>query len=168
MPRSALDNAAVDHSVAIRDLGGLLERLTAGPPGTRHRVPEDIRGEARITAQGVPVSDSAGYVYMCPDCGGPLRKIDEEGLPPTFERYRCMVGHSWSPESLLFNTNETLEGAVWAAIRLFRQRANLLTSQAGRERRAHRERSATHYDEQASEALAHAQRLQEVVLKKDP
>src|SRR5262249_15739606 len=144
MPQSALENVSVDYSIPLKDMAKLLERLVAeqapGPVG----IPEGLHREARIAAGGGPgpatgdVRDMGDVRYMCRDCGGPLERIEDEALAARVERYRCMVGHAWSANSLLSATTDDLEGAIWAAIRLFRQRSNLLASHAAQERRLHR------------------------------
>lgn len=161
MPQSAIDNVPVDHRLALKDMGEVLKRLVREPAGASSPVPDDLLKEARISAQGVPVSQPFPRTppeYMCPDCGGPLHK---EGAPgEQLDRYRCLVGHGWGASTLLSGTNDQLESTVWAAIRLFRQRAQLLSTRAGRELQAGRERTAYHYREQAEESLGHARRLQ--------
>jgi two-component system chemotaxis response regulator CheB len=163
MPRSALDNVEVDHKAPLKELGGLLQQLVAQPAGASPPVPREIREEARFAATAVPVADP-DVKYMCPDCGGPLTRItEEEGRADRLERYRCMVGHAWSMESLLSGTDQALESAIWAAIRLFRQRSHLLASREEREREGGRLNSALHYREQVRESLEHARQLQELV-----
>ena len=164
MPQSAAVNVELDHRVAARDMGRLIERLVVEPAGPSPAVPREIAEEARTAARGVPVA-SPEVVYTCPDCGGPLQRAGQDSREGV-ERYRCIVGHAWSAESLLSNTNETLEVSIWAAIRLFRQRAHLLASRAERERENGRARAAGHYDEQTRESLEHARQLQELVMRR--
>jgi two-component system chemotaxis response regulator CheB len=162
MPRSALDNVEVDHKAPLKDMGKLLHRLAAEPAGASPPVPREIREEARFAATGVPVGDP-DVKYMCPDCGGPLERIAEEGEAESLERYRCIVGHAWSAESLLSGTSRSLETAIWAAIRLLRQRSHLLASRAEREREGGRLSWARHYRDQVQESLAHTRKLQELL-----
>ena len=166
MPQSAIDNVPVDHRSALKDMGELLKRLAHEAAGASPPVPDDLLKEARISAQGVPVSQPFPRTppeYMCPDCGGPLHK---EGAPgEQLDRYRCLVGHAWGASTLLAGTNDQLESTVWAAIRLFRQRAQLLSTRAERELDAGRLRTADNYREQAEESLGHARRLQDLAMQ---
>src|SRR5262249_1786859 len=70
-----------------------------------------------------------------------------------------------SPQTLLSSTSESVESTLWAAIRLFRQRANLVNAMAKREREAGRETLAIHYENVATEALGHAGRLQDMAMR---
>ncbi len=58
-------------------------------------------------------------VYTCPDCGGVMWQA--EAGPPI--RFRCHVGHSYSPEVLLGQKSGELEGALWSCVRLLREKA---------------------------------------------
>src|SRR5262249_12315031 len=158
-----VDTVDVDPRVPMAQLGGLIERLVEQAPGRSAAVPTELEKEAKVSERGVPeqVGDEPRNTgFMCPECGGPLDEHDEGGL----KHYRCMVGHGWSPRSLLSNTSDALESTLWAAIRLFRQRGNLLVSQAKRERSAGHERMAVQYEQSAQEAMEHARRLQGVAM----
>jgi two-component system chemotaxis response regulator CheB len=163
MPQSALDNVDTDHRVALADMGALVARLVAGPAGEAPAVPAEIEEELRASRDGTPVRiehSTHETEFVCPECGGPLHEQSHGAL----KRYRCLVGHGWSPQTLLSDTSNTLEGTVWAAIRLFRQRGNLLSTMAKRERDLGRETVAIHYENVATEALEHAQRLQDMAM----
>lgn len=59
-------------------------------------------------------------------------------------------------QSLLSAADETVEATIWAAVRLFDQRANLLGSMAARDREQQRDRMAEHHEDLACEAREHA------------
>jgi|SRR4051812_49326628 two-component system chemotaxis response regulator CheB len=48
----------------------------------------------------------------CPECRGPLTKLQEEEIV----QFRCLVGHLYSPGALLQEHSRTQEGALWAAV----------------------------------------------------
>ena len=60
-----------------------------------------------------------GQHYSCPECGGVLEEIEESGML----RFRCRVGHQYSPDSLLEDQGEAVEKALWAAIRNLEEQA---------------------------------------------
>lgn len=57
----------------------------------------------------------------CPDCRGPVSAYRIEALV----EYRCMVGHAYSPRSILEAHAETQERALWAAVVALEEAANL-------------------------------------------
>ena len=64
----------------------------------------------------------------CPECGGSLWEHDEQGLL----RFRCHVGHAYSPDSIEVSHGEALEGVLWAALRSLQERADLFRRLARR------------------------------------
>jgi two-component system chemotaxis response regulator CheB len=161
MPESALANVAIDFRLPLAEMGKAIVRLAAAPPGEAPPIPRELEAEARIAEEGrstVEFHDEHGNdtSLTCPDCGGPLEERSKDGFPV----FRCLVGHAWAPQSLLASSDEQLEATLWAAIRLFRQRANLLNKMAQRERDAGRERLAENYRQTAAEAIEHSGRLQ--------
>ena len=57
----------------------------------------------------------------CPDCGGALWEIAEQGLV----RYRCHVGHQYSPDALESSHHTKVEAALWTAIRILEEHADM-------------------------------------------
>jgi two-component system chemotaxis response regulator CheB len=139
MPAAAL--AAVPDAMCVR-VGDLPQTVAAlcsepvddpAPPVERTLametdIPEMDEGALREEDRpGVPAGMS------CPDCHGAMFLLDEGNVL----RYRCRVGHAWSPESLLAEQVEAAEGALWAAIRVLEEKAALhrqLAERAGERR----------------------------------
>jgi two-component system chemotaxis response regulator CheB len=159
MPGNALEHAQVDHVLAAASMGKLLTRLLANlaeppadPAPTGMRVEVEMEGFSMEAFEGHHPGRPSGF--SCPDCHGVLWQIKDGGL----ERYRCRVGHAWSPESLLTQQSEALEAALWVALRSLEERAALARRLAEPARRRGHSITATRFEEQADETQ-HAARL---------
>jgi two-component system, chemotaxis family, protein-glutamate methylesterase/glutaminase len=67
--------------------------------------------------------DSIGRrsALACPDCGGVMWEIDEEGLL----RYRCHVGHTYTAEVMSLALDENLRRALASGLRALEERVAL-------------------------------------------
>jgi two-component system chemotaxis response regulator CheB len=127
MPRSAMEHLTPDHVLPAVKLGGLLAELTALELPKRSSPDDDplldaevaMSGLAPITTEDLPVSPAG---YGCPACGGSLFELGGDNKIP---RFRCRVGHAWSPESLLEEQAIALEGALWMALRALEEKSAL-------------------------------------------
>lgn len=134
MPRSAVRRAQPAHVVPLSDMGRLLRELAAERAGRpMGPVPRDIAREVEIVKNPRTASEVLDewreVPLSCPDCGGPLRRSPREDEP----RYRCLVGHAFGLASLLATQREVTEEALWKAVRVLREQAQLLdeTERAG-------------------------------------
>ena len=126
MPRAAIAHTHPDTIAPAAKLGGLIAGITAmelpdtPPPYDDSLLDAEVAMSelAPVTTDDLAVT-AAGY--GCPACGGSLFQIDERPVP----RYRCRVGHAWSPESLLHEQAIALEGALWMALRALEEKSAL-------------------------------------------
>jgi two-component system chemotaxis response regulator CheB len=95
----------------------------------------------------------------CPDCNGAMFELDEGSVV----RYRCRVGHAWSPESLLAEQVEAAEGALWAAIRALEEKAALHRQLADRASARHAGIGEGYHLERSHEAQQSAATLRELL-----
>src|SRR5262245_27678364 len=114
MPDSALEHVRVEHVVPTSDMGELLARITAEPaPEAPGSAPEEM--EVEVNVEGFSLEAIEGgrpgqpSGFSCPDCNGVLWEVQDGQL----QRFRCRVGHAWSPGSLLTQQSEALEAALW-------------------------------------------------------
>jgi two-component system, chemotaxis family, protein-glutamate methylesterase/glutaminase len=129
MPNAALTMAGADEILSADSIGGELSRLLALP--TRRR--EESNGDARIakwetdmaemSAEAMGAKDRPGdpSPFACPDCGGVLWEIEDDGRL----RFRCRVGHAFSVRALMAAQDGGLEDSLWAALRALEEREAL-------------------------------------------
>jgi two-component system chemotaxis response regulator CheB len=126
MPTTALNRAKPDHVVRLEEMPRLLESLVHQPTGEAHPLPRSIKYEVEVARTGrgsMENMDSIGRrsVLACPDCGGVMWEIDEEGLL----RYRCHVGHTYTAELMSVALDESLRRALASALRALEERVAL-------------------------------------------
>ena len=138
MPLAALAQAPTEHVAPAAKLGALLAEMITMPLPDGESLPADS-----ILDNEVAMSDLAPVTtdefappsgFGCPTCGGSLFQIDDGPVP----RYRCRVGHAWSPGSLLDEQALALESALWMALRALEEKSELSRRMAanGTDRRA--------------------------------
>jgi two-component system chemotaxis response regulator CheB len=116
MPSYAIDHVHPDHVSRLADIASLLVEFVDKTSSTlAHEHEVAAMGQDRPSFRSQPASE-----LTCPDCGGTLWVVDEKPL-----LFRCRVGHSFAPESLLLGKQDALEAALWAAIVALEERADL-------------------------------------------
>jgi two-component system chemotaxis response regulator CheB len=157
MPTNALDNVAVDHVVAAKDIGPLLADLCAVDIAPAEDEAAAVSSLMEIEADLAMMDDDAmnrpdrpgvPSGFSCPDCAGVLWEIMDGGLI----RYRCRVGHAWSAESLLGEQAQQLEGALWMALRGLEEKAALARTMRDRASERGNPLTAQRFEEQAEES----------------
>lgn len=165
MPETALSNLEVDYRVRLAGMATLLARLVNEPAGPPAPIPESLRREALI-AEGRPdtVTPHEGQPtdLSCPECSGPLWRSGPDG-----SRFRCLVGHAYQIDSLMQGADQEIDRTLWAAIRLFEQRANISHMMSERELNQGREKRAAMHSSHAKEARGHAQTLRDLHATRD-
>jgi two-component system chemotaxis response regulator CheB len=149
MPRAVLARVASATSRPVAELGKLIGELSETEVGdTVPAADPQLAAEVAIGVSGRPTTDriATGRAdYGCPACGGALYTLAEEPAP----RFRCRVGHAWSPESLLDEQAVATEGALWQALRALEEKAALSRRMAGS---AAARTYGRHYHEMAGDA----------------
>jgi two-component system, chemotaxis family, protein-glutamate methylesterase/glutaminase len=138
MPKSALLRDHVDHCVPLTELGPLLERLVNADAPLSIPLPEELAAEDRIAAQDFAVASTEPRVatpgeasaFSCPDCGGVLNQIEMADEM----RFRCQVGHAFTPLGLADAQNDGIERALGVAVRTHKERIRLFEQMGHRAR----------------------------------
>jgi two-component system chemotaxis response regulator CheB len=165
MPRSAMDNVAVDHVVTQATLASTLHSLVQQTPGPSPGVPPQLMWEHRLSiceGDAMENLDAIGTPskIVCPDCNGVLWELAD--TQP--QRYRCHTGHAYTAQTLVYTQSTRVDEALWSALRALEEREYLLRGMA----HAHRNREggideATSFESEAEHVARHARQLQEMV-----
>lgn len=163
MPLNAINRVRVDHILPVAQIASLLSNLArtrARENGSRGIV--GMKGDPDIlelyTENGV--NSTVGVkpsAFTCPECGGTLDQ-DESG------RYRCHVGHAFSLAHLEAAQLDVLKEVLWKVIRLFKERAEVLSKLAASMKAQNSTVSATRFEAQAREAMENARFIRKILL----
>jgi len=167
MPRNAMRYLDVDHVKPAAKIGPLLVRLVreeledGQPPVSQEMVQE--AAIAKIDLAAVENEDRPGKPspFACPDCRGVLWEIEEGRLL----RFRCRVGHAFSPETMIAAEDEAIEAALWEALRAIEERVSLRRRLATQARERNLDSLAEHFEKQIPEAEQHVTALRDMLLR---
>lgn len=174
MPASALRHVEVDVCLPLGELGNALgrtiqQRATEAPPArtfsriepyaTEHDLTEDL------SSGGAYALDAIGKVsgLSCPECGGSLWELGAS--PP---RFRCHTGHGYTSPALLQAQSETIEEALWVAIRAMHEKQLLLGRQIQNGRDSGRTSAVQEYELVREGLESHKETLRVLVTKLRP
>lgn len=65
--------------------------------------------------------------FTCPDCQGTLFLVSEHD----YVRFRCRIGHLYSPENMFEAQSENVERLMWSATRALEEQAEYTGQMAG-------------------------------------
>lgn len=167
MPESAIEHVAVDAVLPAAEIPPLITELAHTPLTVAAAPPETAEmDEAAELLNLDPIAMSADMrpgqpsVYGCPECGGTLWEV-EEG---TLVRFRCRIGHTFSPDSLLAAQSDALEDALWAALRGLEEKVSLTRRLFERARDHARPHLAARFEEEMHLADRRAAVLRQLLL----
>jgi two-component system chemotaxis response regulator CheB len=140
MPKSALRMVTGARVASLEEIPGLIQQLVSEPiPESRPPKARDEIDRREVRMAEFDMSEierdlhvGKPSVFGCPECGGVLWEIDQEGLL----RYRCRVGHAYTADNLEAEQRFNIETALWAALRALEESAALYRKLAnqGREK----------------------------------
>jgi two-component system, chemotaxis family, protein-glutamate methylesterase/glutaminase len=155
MPQHALEYDS-PRPVPIADMAeavcGVLEEPVESGGNGRSLASDPALLVAPDRSDGDDPRDGLPTGLTCPDCGGALWEHEQEGLV----RFKCHVGHAYSPESLDSGQSQMVEMALWAALRALQERADLF-------RRLARRSPGRRYADKARVADEHAAVLRDLI-----
>jgi two-component system chemotaxis response regulator CheB len=171
MPQNAAQLAGADYVVRLSEMAPLLIDLIHDPDHAERgaksmdpidKMPEVVDRDMAQQARNGRRGDVS--IFTCPECGGALWQVDEKNLI----RFRCHVGHAYGGEVLLSEQTETLEAALWTAVRTFKEKSVLARQLAHHERSEGNANTADRFEEQALEAARFGELIQRLLLHGPP
>jgi two-component system chemotaxis response regulator CheB len=169
MPRSAIGSGHVDHVLPLRDIGLLLGALVqedapARLPSADHPHLRPMEPDLGVMPLALRGTDRPGEpsVFSCPECHGTLWEADEQGLL----RYRCRVGHVYSPESMIAAQTDEVDRALWTALRTLEERAALSYRLAERGRQRNQRWVDQAFTARGRETELEAHRIRDLLLSR--
>jgi two-component system chemotaxis response regulator CheB len=159
MPQSVIEHVAATEVATAGQLGAAVARLCR----TAARLTEDVMGSDLVLAEVETAAALHSATTMaeqsdqpagfgCPECHGALFEIEDGGLL----RFRCRLGHAWSSHGLLLEQAQSLENALWMALRTLEEKATLSIQLAERAAERGSALSCKRFTEQAQEATRSA------------
>jgi two-component system chemotaxis response regulator CheB len=149
MPESAIHSGPVDHVVPIAQIPQLICSSVGEPAPVERDVPE-------------PVAPPA-VGLTCPECHGILAEIEDGGVPV----FICRVGHRFSVDALVDAQKQSVESAVWIAIRGLDERAELAHRLSQRFSRAGQAVAAERLAREALDAATRARMVRKLIEEHD-
>ena len=159
MPQSVIKHVDTTEVSTAGRLGAAVARLCRTPATAWDSIvgPDLVMAEVESAAMLDSPSPAVEQrhqpaAFGCPECHGALFEIEDGGLL----RFRCRLGHAWSSQGLLLEQAQSLENALWMALRTLEEKATLSSQLA--ERAAERGSALTckRFTEQAQEATRSA------------
>jgi two-component system chemotaxis response regulator CheB len=173
MPLNAIGAAEVDHVAPSADIAPLILQLVGSTgriqKGEEERPMGSSEPEAQKAGREIPIVEMMQHAgppsgLTCPDCGGALWELDEGRLV----RYRCHVGHQFSGETLGAEQISAVEGALWSAVRILEEHADLRTRLSKRAQDAGLAEVARGFADRARESHVQALQLRRVLFGRAP
>jgi two-component system, chemotaxis family, protein-glutamate methylesterase/glutaminase len=175
MPRSALDQVPNAHVLPLDQIAPLLLQLVAEglPSAAKPANPSSVEQAslsaaketriAELNMDEISSEDRLGHPspFACPDCGGVLWEIEQNG----FLRFRCRVGHAYTPQHLGLQQRQAVETALWEALRALEESASLYRRMAGRAENSNHALPARLYQERASNTESNSRILRDFLLR---
>lgn len=134
MPNSAIKASAVDYVVRSAEIPKMIINLAkerwhdVTPSKAKDILAEHPRAEGeKLSEEYDERKMGKPSMYTCPDCSGTLWEVMEGDTL----RFRCRVGHAFSPEAMRDGYSESVEGALWTAVRVLEESAALERRLAG-------------------------------------
>lgn len=172
MPQSARDHVEVDYIETAANIASRLMQVVQSPISPKARGDKALGRESSVETRMAFTDTSLmnreqhpGQFseFGCPECGGALWELHAGN----YLRFRCRVGHAYAPDALMQAQQESVEAALWSALRGMQERAALARRLAVSATERGNQRAANGFEQQAIGHEAHIQTVRRLLLS-DP
>ena len=171
MPRNALKHVQIDYCLPAQEIALLLAELSATSIALKQSVPRSnsaLSNEVKIAEfdmAEIHSEDKPGHpsVFTCPDCSGTLFEITEGDV----SRYRCRVGHAYSPENVFKAQGAALDRALWTALRMLEERIAFLRLMSSKAEMSRNLPVARDFEARKTELEEQAGAIRTILMKAD-
>jgi two-component system chemotaxis response regulator CheB len=176
MPIQALQRTDPDYCAPLDHIPRILESLVQGTAETVGGVMASnrrlVRGASTRSKHsqhknGARSQKNSGLTsgqkkeltgLTCPECHGTIWEVRDEDHKHNVQ-FKCPVGHKYGPQSMIEAHSDTLERAMWAALRCLKENITLHKRLVEYSRNLGRDKAADIYGRQLREKEMHAQVL---------
>lgn len=162
MPANALAAAKADEVLPAAAIGSALNRLVSHTRAAPMKTPRRKNRGNQEARQADPAVIPPGDIstLTCPECGGTLWERREGNLL----RFLCHTGHGFTADSLSLAQKNSVENALWVALRALKERAmfaSRMVAEAGRSGHNH---TRSRYEAEVARLRERAELIQNVLL----
>jgi two-component system, chemotaxis family, protein-glutamate methylesterase/glutaminase len=168
MPLNVLRTIDVDHVLRASAIADLIVRAAdsrsqgdVAMARSKEPDPQNLRDETELEEMLEDFGPPSGLT--CPDCGGSLWEIEDGKLM----RYRCHVGHQFTPDGLDSEQSDAVEGALWSAVRVLEEHADLRRRMARRAKAAGLTVVSSGFEQSADETHRQAHSIRTLLFGRD-
>jgi two-component system chemotaxis response regulator CheB len=167
MPRNAVTAVPGTRIHPIDELGAAVGKEVEMPGPSPSSPPEFVAAEAEMAHAASAVEATPDLAaaepsgLSCPDCDGVLFRMPGAPHP----RFRCRIGHAWSPGSLAAEQDKGIDTVLWAALRALEEKAALQRELATAADGAGRRHSALRHSRSADETATEAHLLRRLLTR---
>ena len=104
-------------------------------------------------------SDGEPTVFTCPDCQGTLFLLRTGNLV----RFRCRIGHLYSPESMMEAQEDNVERLMWSATRALEEQAEYIKQMSEQIAKVADPKQSRHYTAKSRSATQKAGALRKLL-----
>ncbi|HVG42932.1 MAG TPA: chemotaxis protein CheB [Chitinophagaceae bacterium] len=172
MPLNVLEYVDVDHSIAMTEMGDLLNCITKEIATETALLSEEemdrLKVEVNIAAQDnafeMGVLDKGALTPLtCPECNGALVKFTEGKIV----RFRCHTGHAFTDSALLAGVTKAIEENMWKTVKGLEEAIMILENTAKQFEKQGKSKVAKAFSQKAKETHHRSQHLRKQIFEQE-